>query len=125
MLNPFSSNYHSIETNTGIFLIAIEKMAQIDNGVRLFVNIGNPNFADYNDFQLRFLWGRKRSGDYGMSYEQWRTSLKGVEATFKGKLERGKWNSLTVDLVPVGQGELAYLECEMNVSSVELEVSTE
>ena len=29
--------------------------------------------------------------------------------------EKGKWNSLTVDLTPVGQGELGYLECEMNV----------
>ena len=120
VLNPFSAAYQSIETNTGIFLIAIERMEQIENGVRLHVNVGNPNFADYNDFTLKFIWGRKRTGDYKISYDQWRQSLKGVEATFRGKLEKGKWNSIAVDLSPVGQGELSYLECEMNVTSVEL-----
>ena len=122
ILNPFSTTYQSIETSTGIFLIAIEKVERIGKGVRLHVNIGNPNFADYNDFKLRFVWGRKRGGDYKISYEQWRQSLKGVDATFRGRLEKGKWNSLTVDLSPVGQGQLGYLECEMNVTSVELEL---
>ncbi len=121
ILNPFSSMYQSVDTNTGIFLIAIERMERIANGVRLHVNVGNPNYADYNDFTLRFIWGKKRIGELGPSYEQWRQSLKGVDVTFNGKLAKGKWNSLTVDLAPVGEGELGYLECEMNVKSVELE----
>ena len=45
-------SYQSIETNTGIFLIAVEKVEQIENGVRLHINIGNPNYADYQDFEL-------------------------------------------------------------------------
>jgi hypothetical protein len=122
VLNPFSSTYQSIETNTGVFLIAIERMEQIENGVRLHVNVGNPNYADYNDFTLRFIWGKKRVGEMGPTYEEWRQTLKGVDVTFNGKLARGKWNSMEVDLTPVGEGELSYLECEMNVSSVELEM---
>jgi hypothetical protein len=121
VLNPFSATYQSIETNTGLFLIAIERMEQIENGVRLHVNVGNPNYADYTDFTLRFIWGKKRMGEHGSTYEEWRRTLKGVEVAFNGKLAKGKWNSMTVDLTPVGEGELGYLECEMNVRSVELE----
>lgn len=120
VLNPFSKDYQTIQTNTGTFLIAIERMEPIKGGVRLHVNIGNPNYADYQNFKLKFFWGRKRGGEYAASYGQWRQSLKGVEFTFNGKIEKGKWNAMAVDLTPVGQGDLGYLECTLSVSSIEL-----
>ena len=122
MLNPFSKAYQTIQTNTGTFLIAVERVEPIERGVRLHINIGNPNYADYRNFKLKFIWGRKRSGEYAISYDRWRQSLRGVEFTFNGRIEKGKWNAMAVDLVPVEQGQLSYLECEMSVSSVELGV---
>ena len=122
VLNPFSKDYQTIQTNTGTFLIAVERVEPIERGVRLHINIGNPNYADYRNFKLKFVWGRKRAGEYAIPYDQWRRSLKGVEFTFNGRIEKGKWNAMAVDLVPVDQGQLSYLECEMNVSSVELGV---
>ena len=122
VLNPFSKDYQTIQTNTGTFLIAVERLEPIEGGVRLHINIGNPNYADYRNFKLKFFWGRKRVGEYAATYGQWRQSLKGFEFTFNGKIEKGKWNSMAVDLTPVSQGDLGYLECALSVSSIELGV---
>jgi len=123
ILNPFSSAFQTIQTNTGNFLIAVERVQPIENGVRLHLQIGNPNYADFSDFKLKLVWGQKWGGTSVMPYEQWRQSLNGIEYTFQGKIAKGKWNAMAVDLTPVGQGYLGHLECEMNVTSVELEYS--
>ncbi len=121
VLNPYSESYQSIETNTGTFLISVGKVEQIEGGVRLHVNIGNPNYADYQNFKLKLIWGSKWVSGITTTYDQWRQSLHAAEYTFQGKLEKGKWNTVTVDLSPIGSGRFDYLECEMNVSSIELE----
>jgi hypothetical protein len=121
ILNPYSKSYQSIETNTGMFLISVGKVEPLEAGVRLHLNIGNPNYADYQNFQLKLIWGSKWTGGFTTTYEQWRQSLNGAEYTFQGKLEKGKWNTVTVDLSPTDGGRLEYIECEMEVSSVELE----
>ena len=122
VLNPFSTAYQTIQTNTGTFLIAVDRMEPIPNGIRLHINIGNPNYADYKDFKLKFFWGRKHSGEYKLSSDEWRQALRGVEFAFNGMIEKGKWNAIEVDLVPVQKGQLGYLECTMTVASVELGV---
>ena len=120
VLNPFSKSYQSIETGTGIFLISVGKMEPIAAGTRLYINIGNPNYADYQDFQLKLIWGKKWARGFNTTYEQWRQSLSGAEYTFKGKLEKGKWNTVSVDLTLPDGERFDYLECELSVSSVEL-----
>ena len=121
ILNPYSKSYQSIETNTGMFLISVGKVEKLGEGVRVHLNIGNPNYAEYENFQLKLIWGSKWAGDLTTTHEQWRQTLNGAEYSFQGRLEKGKWNTVTVDLNPTGGGQLDYLECEMTVSSVELE----
>jgi len=120
VLNPYSKSYQSIETGTGIFLISVGKIEPLATGTRLHLNIGNPNYADYRDFKIKLVWGKKWGGGFNTTYEQWRQSLSGAEYTFQGKLEKGKWNTVVVDLSSTDGGRLNYLECEMSVSSVEL-----
>ena len=120
VLNPYERSYQSIETNTGIFLIAIERVEKIDNGFQLHLNIGNPNYADFQNFKLKFFWGAKWDGNQTMPYTEWRKMLHGAEFSFQGKIEKGMWNAMTVDLISVEESDLSYLECEMIVSGVEL-----
>lgn len=120
ILNPYSKSYQSIETGTGIFLISVGKVEPTATGTRLQLNIGNPNYADYQDFQLKLIWGKKWVDGINTTYEQWRQSLSGAEYTFQGRLEKGKWNTVTIDLISPDKEPLDYLECELSVSSVEL-----
>jgi len=63
IINPYTRAYQNIETNTGNFLIAVERVEPIENGSRLHLNIGNPNYADYQNFTLKFIWGGRWAGN--------------------------------------------------------------
>ena len=119
-LNPYARSYQAIESNSGVFLIAIERVETIDNGFRLHLNIGNPNYADFQNFKLRFFWGSDWAGSHVTPYQEWHSQLSGAEFTFQGKIEKGMWNAMAVDLISTEKKELNYLECELSVSGVEL-----
>jgi hypothetical protein len=121
-LDPKNRSYQKIETPTGIFFITIEDMEPVSGGYRLFLQIGNPNYADFRDFTLRLVWGQKWTPGSRLTYEQWRNSLTGAQYSFKGQLLRGKWNPVEVDLIPAAAEDLAYIECELGVAAIELEV---
>lgn len=114
--------YKKIETSTGSFLIAVTDAIPTKGGYKLSLQIGNANYADYRDFTLRIVWGQRWHPDSKLTYAQWRESLTGSEFNFKGQLLRGKWNSVEVELYPATNADLAYVECEMGVASIELEV---
>lgn len=121
-LNPSSNAFQRIETNVGSFLIAVQKISAIQNGYHLTLNIANPNYADYKDFKLRLVWGRKWEPGDAVPYEKWRQSLTGAEFSFQGALEKGVWNTVEVDLTPAQEGQLAHIECEMEVTGVEMQI---
>ena len=98
----------------------IEFLRLIENGVRVYFNIGNPNFADYKDVKLKLFWGAKWNSASNTSYDNWRQSLVGAEYSFPGPLPKGKWTSLKIDLAFASGQQLDYIECEMEVLTVEL-----
>lgn len=120
VLDVSSRSFQRIDTNTGSFLVAVAKRENIENGIRLYINIGNPNFADYKDFSLKIFWGQPWDKNSLESYDAWRQSLTGAEYSFQGKLEMGKWNPVEIDLTPATSADLGYVECSMEVASVEM-----
>jgi len=120
ILNPTSQSYQTIETNSGKFLISVDKMEPIADGIRLHLQIGNSSYADYRNFTLRILWGRRWNSSYAVSREQWRKELIGREYNFTGLLQKGYWNPIKVDLVPSTSALLGHIEIEMDVGSIEL-----
>jgi len=125
ILDPLTKTYQRIETNAVSFLIAVDKMEIVEGGVRVYLIIGNPNYADFNEFKLKIFWGKQWIPTPQETYEQWRTSLTGAEFTFKRPLKRGKWTPVQVDLTPALTHELGHIECEMEISSIELEFDTQ
>jgi len=123
VLDPTSKEFQRIDTNTGVFLISVDKLEKIDDGYRLALNVGNPNYADYRDFSIQLLWGDKWDGGRIKSYEQWRSSLKGAEYSFQGALKKGQWSRVEVDIAPADSSQLGYIECRMAVLSVEMQKS--
>ena len=121
VLNPFSKAYQRIDTNSGYFLISVQDMKPIENGFRLVLHIGNPNYADFSEFKVRLFWGKAWDPNSTVSYEDWRRSLSGSEYVFQGTIKKGMWNPMEVDLVPADTAQLGYLECELVVASVELQ----
>lgn len=124
VLDPLNPAFQKIETNVSDFLISIERTEITNDGVRLFLNIGNPNYASYNGFRLKIMWGDKFPSNAAISYENWRKTLVGAEYSFEGRLEKGLWTPVQVDLSPaIAALTNMYIECEMEVLSVELQSS--
>lgn len=124
VVNPLSKKVSKIETNTGTFLLAVSRMDKIDKGYRLYLQIGNPNSANYGDVKLRLFWGSIENPSAGkMTYEKWRQSLTGSEFVYSGVLEAGVWTDIAVDLKPAEYSQLHYIECEMEVNTVRLQKS--
>jgi len=120
-LDVQSGAYKKIETPTGSFLIAVNSSEPVRGGYKLSLQIGNPNYADYRDFTLRIVWGKRWDENSIVTYQQWRDSLTGSVYNFNGQLLRGKWNTVEVELIPATAEDLGYIECEMGVASIELD----
>ena len=122
VLSLVSKGYKKIETNSGVFLISIQDVKRIDNGYRLVMHIGNPNFASYQGITLRFRWGEKWVSGTARSYIDWRQSLMGAEYNFDGKLDQGTWTQVNVDISPATTKVLEHIECSIEVESVQLNI---
>ena len=120
-LNTSINTYQKIDTPTGQFFIAVQDIQPIEGGQRLFLQIGNPNYANFRNFTLRLVWGERWSPRSKLTYDQWRDSLTGAQYKFKGDLRKGMWNPVELDLVPARAEDLDYIECELGVESIELE----
>lgn len=122
VLDTSGKTFQRVDTDAGMFLVSIEKKELIENGIRLHMNIGNINFADFSDYKIKLVWGKKwTGGEAGDSYAAWRESLTGAEFSFQGALIKGVWNPVKIDLVPADSSKVEYIECGMSVSAVILE----
>lgn len=121
VLNTSGKSFQRIDTEAGVFLISVVKKEKLENGIRLTLDIGNINFADYKDYKLTLSWGKNWSGNPEDSRTAWRQSLKAAEFSFQGVLTKGVWNSVKVDLIPANPDEIEHIECEMEVSTVLLD----
>ncbi len=121
-LDTSGKTFQRLDTDAGIFLVSIEKTEKIENGIRLHINIGNINFADFTDYKIKLLWGKKwTGGELGDSYTIWRQSLVGAEFHFQGVLTKGMWNPVNLDLVPANSIDVEFVECSILVSTAILE----
>lgn len=122
VLDPSTPAFQSVETNGGQFLVSVDRVEKMPSGAfRLYLNIGNLNFADYNGFKIKLIWGVKFYPGFAQKIEDWHDTLRGTEYTFEGTLYRGAWNQVEVDIDAKDSGDLAYIEFEMTVLAVELQ----
>lgn len=121
VIDPNSPAFQSVESNAGTFLVSVDRVERLPSGVfRLYLNLGNYNFADYKGFIVKLVWGPKFYPGYGSKIEEWRDTLNGTEYTFDGTLYKGVWNQVEVDINAENSGDLAHIEFEITVLSVEL-----
>ena len=122
VLDILSKEYRKIDTNSGYFLIGIKKFEPIKGGYKLTFHIGNPNFGNYSGLKLKVLWGKKFDSDNLKDYEAWRNSLTGAAYTSTLRLNAGTWNELHVDIPVNSPKNLEYMECSLDVTSIELDL---
>jgi hypothetical protein len=121
VLNPISKTFSKIVTNTGTFLISVQKVQKLTEGYRLYLHIGNPNAVTCSGLKLTLSWGKKWDPSFVKpSYEEWRHSLVGGEFSYPGDLPSGAWTEIAVDLNPASYDQLEYIECQMDINAIKM-----
>ncbi len=120
VLNPISKEYTRVDSNSGTFLLLVNKIGRSENGYKLDLLIGNPNVATYKGVELTIRWGNKWDPNSIRTYEEWRQSLNQAQFAYHGSLISGMWTPITVDLSPSTVEQLEHIECALEVKTIEL-----
>ncbi len=122
LVDVLSKEYTKIETNSGSFIIGVKKIQPLANnaGYRVTIHLGNPNFASYRGLKFNLTWGEKWDENSRQKYEEWRQTLTQGKYTHSGKVNQGSWAEVDLDIPAASMKQLAYVECSMDVESVEL-----
>lgn len=83
VLSLAEGGYFPVRTNAGTLLVAVAHVEDAENGLRVYLRVGNPHSMTYLGLTLAFEWAKG----------------KGHQA-FRDALEPGTWTTLSVVLSP-------------------------
>lgn len=118
--------YQQVFTSAGWFLLSVHDARPYLNGFRVSLDIGNPSFVTYDGVKLKVSWGAKSEKDL-TTFEVFERLSEGLPPIRKDKeidltnvLDPGKWNRVTVDLLPSTVEELKYLGISIEPNTISL-----
>ena len=83
VLSLTEGGYFPVRTNGGTLLVAVATVEAVENGMRVYLRIGNPHSMAYLGFTLAFLWDKGKG-----------------QQTFPDVLAPGTWTVVSVMLSP-------------------------
>ncbi len=116
-LDPTSEGY----SNSGDFLVLISEVEEYLDGVKVYLTIGNPNYAKYSGVTIKARYGTKFDfSSTDSSYTIWKESLKEKDTQLSSELNEGAWNEVEIILPSISPVDFSYLEIELLTGSVSL-----
>jgi hypothetical protein len=116
-LDPTSEGY----SNSGDFLVLISEVEEYLDGVKVYLTIGNPNYAKYSGVTIKARYGTKFDfSSTDSSYTIWKESLKEKDTQLSSELNEGAWNEVEIILPSISPVDFSYLEIEVLTGSVSL-----
>ncbi len=116
-LDPTSEGY----SNSGDFLVLISEVEGYLDGVKVYLRIGNPNYAKYSGVTIKARYGTKFDfSSTDSSYTLWKESLKEKDTQLSSELNEGAWNNVEIILPSISPEDFSYLEIELHAGSVSL-----
>lgn len=83
VLSLTDGGYFPIRTNAGTLLVAVADVEPVDNSLRVYLRLGNPQSMTYLGFTLGFTWDKGKG-----------------EQAFRQALEPGTWTVVPLTLAP-------------------------
>jgi len=116
--------YARVNSSSGFFLVSLQDVEPYLDGVKVWLNIGNPLSATYGGFKIKAKWGPKwnpapvkANPNY---YKEWKSALREKELSFTDSLESGRWNSVELILSPATPEDFGHLELAIETDTVSL-----
>lgn len=123
---PSSAGYRQVATDSGVFLVALDKVTPYANGQKLTFRIGNPQSATFRNPTVAVRWGMPSpavggmDGNYAKAYAEWQASLQSKSERLLTDIRPGVWNTVTIVVAPATSEEIGYIEYAMDVGTVSM-----
>lgn len=99
--NPDNKEFQIIQTSLGMFFIQIDNIQPYGNGYKVFVSIGNPNFATFSNINIKITYGKSdKNGNFDL------LSAHNYKTTLLKNLLPGFWNNESFILAPAEKEDL-------------------
>lgn len=99
----------------------ISEVEEYLDGVKVYLTIGNPNYAKYSGVTIKARYGTKFDfSSTDSSYTIWKESLKEKDTKLSSELNEGAWNKVEIILPSISPVDFSYLEIELLTGSVSL-----
>lgn len=115
-----AEGFQAINTGNGYFLFAIRDIKPYLDGYRIFLDVGNPNYATYNGIKLKAKWGKRFTYSDSILYDTWKNSLLEKEVSITHDIKPGTWNKINFNISPVKIDEFGYLSLSVETNSISL-----
>jgi hypothetical protein len=120
-LDVSEKGFGRIDSNLGSFLVSLDDVKPYANGYKLFLRIGNTQYARYSDIKLKVEWGKAippfpsgndtdKINEWSKSYNKWEKSLRTKEITLNETLYPGTWNRVIIPLSPATKDDVGYIK---------------
>jgi hypothetical protein len=117
-LKPESKQYQAIFLQNGLFLVSQSKIVPYLKGYKIYLSIGNVNYAKYSGANLKI------SDHYGedpaAEKQLIKKSFDEKTIEIKNVLMPGSWNTIEIKLTPLNKKELSYLRMEFDMNVISL-----
>lgn len=113
-LSLTDKSYSTVRTRLGIFLVSVANVTAYANGVKVALEVGNPQYMSYAGMKLKFTWN-KAGGEESTEQSK--------EIEIPQTLRAGAWNKVDVVLSPAKTDDIENVRIALVPNQIQLLVS--
>jgi hypothetical protein len=112
--------YELLDVGIVRIMVAIENITPYGDGVKVVMNIGNPNAVTLSGLDGEAQYGPSSAGIQNNDYAAWEALQKKAHLSIPDRIYPGRWNSVTITLPGIKPEQFGRLEISLNGNQVEL-----
>ncbi|MGN6312627.1 MAG: hypothetical protein ACTHMO_02580 [Rhodanobacteraceae bacterium] len=112
--------YELLDVGIVRVMVSIENITPYADGVKVVMNIGNPNAVTLSGLDGEAQYGPSSAGIQNNDYAAWEKLQKKVHLSIPDRIYPGRWNSVTVTLPGIKPEQFGRLEISLSGNQVEL-----
>ena len=112
--------YELLDVGIVRVMLSIENITPYADGVKVVMNIGNPNAVTLSGLDGEAQYGPSSAGIQNNDYAAWNALQKKAHLSIPDKIYPGRWNPVTITLPGIKPEQFGRLEISLSGNQVEL-----
>lgn len=116
--SPESQDFLRLDSNLSSFFVSIKNVKPYADGFKLTLNLGNPNFASFQNVTLNITWGPRITKDVTFLEAEKRKQTR--EVKIGRTILPASWNQTEVTIGPATKEDIGSISISIDTPSVAL-----